>query len=294
MTIFIIVKSRFVMIFLHKTKDEFPHLLKKAIAQAGRTPKTLRTDNAKEYRSAEIDKFCADNKILQQSSNPHQQFGNTLPEKMVDTISRGVRVALHDANLPPNFWGYAAVNFVDVYNHLPHSSLDYKTPWECEKNSKPDVSWFRPFGCRATVFIGDHKECLPHKKLSPRGESCIYLGLGFSRGYKGWVCLNPETQRVYCTRDVIFDETFMPARVHDQRILGYYDCTPRTRISSLIHGDPISVLDTQEETRKPSPVDIDNILASDPETEADASAQLPPYGRDAHDEADMFLDPQDM
>jgi hypothetical protein len=86
----------------------------------------------------------------------------------------------------------------------------------------------------------------------------------------------------------------MPARVHDQRILGYYDCTPRTRISSLIHGDPISVLDTQEETRKPSPVDIDNILASDPETEADASAQLPPYGRDAHDEADMFLDLQDM
>ncbi len=91
------------MIFLHKTKDEFPHLLKKAIAQAGRTPKTLQTDNAKEYRRAEIDKFCADNKILQQSSNPHQQFGNALPEKMVDTIGRGVRVALHDANMPPNF-----------------------------------------------------------------------------------------------------------------------------------------------------------------------------------------------
>jgi len=78
MTIFIIARSQYVMIFLHKTKDEFPHLLKKAIAQA-------------------------DNKIMQQSSHLHQQCGNTLPEKMVDTICRGIRVALHDANSPPNF-----------------------------------------------------------------------------------------------------------------------------------------------------------------------------------------------
>ncbi len=146
------------MIFLHNTKDKFLHLLKKAIAQA-------------------------DDKIMQQSSHPHQQCSNTLPEKMVDTICRRIRVALHNTNSPPNFWGYAAANFVEVYNHLPHSSLDHKTPWECTKNSKLDVSWFRPFGSRATVCIGNHKECLPHKKLSPRGKPCIYLGLGFSCGY---------------------------------------------------------------------------------------------------------------
>jgi hypothetical protein len=33
----------------------------------------------------------------------------------------------------------------------------------------------------------------------------------------------------------VFDETFMPARTHDQRILGYYDTTQRTRMAKQIH-----------------------------------------------------------
>jgi hypothetical protein len=34
---------------------------------------------------------------------------------------------------------------------------------------------------------------------------------------------------------VVFDETFMTAHTHDQRILGYYDTTPRRRMAKQIH-----------------------------------------------------------
>ena len=62
---------------------------------------------------------------------------------------------IYDANLPMEFWGYAIVHFVEVYNRTPHSSLGNKTPWECEKGTLPDVSMFRVFGCRATVYVAD-------------------------------------------------------------------------------------------------------------------------------------------
>jgi hypothetical protein len=56
-----------------------------------------------------------------------------------------------------------------------------------------------------------------------------------SLGLKGWVCWNPEIKRLYCTRNVVFDETFMPLRVVDQRILGHYDTTPPNQFTTLIH-----------------------------------------------------------
>jgi hypothetical protein len=158
---------------------------------------------------------------MQQSSHLHQQCGNALPEKMVDTICRGIRVAPHaDTNLPPNFWGYAAaqLNFVDVYNHLPHSSLDHKTPWECTKNSKPDVSWFRPFGSLT--------HC-PHRQ--PQGMPTTQEALSTWRAiHLSWAWLLLWLQEM------------------------------------------------------------------NPEIEADTSAHLPPNGRNRHNEADQFLDPQDI
>ena len=37
-----------------------------------------------------------------------------------------------------------------------------KTLWEVEKGLKPNVSWFKPFGCHATVYVGDNKKQLWH------------------------------------------------------------------------------------------------------------------------------------
>ena len=40
---------------------------------------------------------------------------------MVDTVSKGTRTSLHDAQLPKKYWGYAAVYIVNCqcYNYLP-------------------------------------------------------------------------------------------------------------------------------------------------------------------------------
>jgi hypothetical protein len=292
MTIFIVVRTRYAMVFCHKSRKDLPDLLKRACARLGRYPRILRSDGACEYDSAAVDAFCLEHNIDQQHSNPHQQFGNAMPETMVNAIGRGIRISLHDANLPPQFWSYAAINYVDVYNNLPHSALDFKTPWELEKGTPPDVSWFKPFGCRATVFIGDHKEQLWHHKLAARGEPCIYLGLAFSRGMKGWICWNPENNRYYCTRNVVFDETFMPLRPHDQRILGHYDTAPRTRLAKAVYQDMANA-----ENNAAAIDDLPTSRMMDPfeaiSAEENDDVSQPPAGRDSHDEADLFVEEVD-
>ena len=291
MTIFVILAARFVMVFLHASKSDYPDILKQAFAQAGEIPKCIRSDEAGEYNSAEAYKIYQDHLILKQTTNANQQFQNGPSEKMVDTIGGRARTVLTDSNLPyKKFWGYAVIYAVDTYNHTPHASLGMKTPWEMHKKSLPDVSMFRPFGCRATVFIGEDKNKLEHRKLTPRGVACIHLGQGYSRGYKGWLCFNPENGKLYCTRHVVFDETFMPARAHEQRVLGHYDTTPRERFPTLIHGSYEKAENSYQELNQTPLVStlemIDNMDVMDK-----SSYKEPPCGRKHHPEADQVITP---
>jgi hypothetical protein len=50
-------------------------------------------------------------------------------------------------------------------------------------------------------------------KLSFRSTRCVFLG--YSSHHKGFKCLEPNTGRVYISRDVIFDESVFPfANLH--------------------------------------------------------------------------------
>ena len=244
-TIITVADSRYTMLFLHRTKDEFSSILLEALARTPKTPKVLRTDGAGEYMTPLVNQILLERGIRKETSNPDEQFGNGKAETMVASLGRGTRVALLSSGLGTQFWGFAALHWIDVYNHLPHSSLGFKTPWEVEMGSTPDVSWFRPFGCRVTVFRG--RDNVEHHKLAPRGEACVYVGLGFGRGQKGWLCWSPSTQRIYCTRNCVFDETFMPMRLSDQRILGYYDTTPRTKMVKQHFGSIDAAIQASEE-----------------------------------------------
>lgn len=292
-TIFTVAKTKYAMLFLHKNKEEIPEILLKALARLGRNPRILRSDGAPEYKSKEVAKYCRERGIEQQFSNANQQFQNAPAETLVNRMASGVRVQLTNSNLPPNMWAYAAINWVDCYNHLPHSALNNKTPWEMEKGLKPDVSWFKPFGCLATVYVGDNPKQLWHHKLAPRGLPCVYLGLGFSRGHKGWICWDSVTKEVYCTRNVVFDETFFPLRTRDQRMLGHYDTTPRTRMIINQYG-------SMEEAERNQQA-LDNLPASRFLETLDAvpdeekkDLKTPPCGRKEHCEADgIFQDVDD-
>jgi hypothetical protein len=56
------------------------------------------------------------------------------------------------------------------------------------------------FGCIAYVHVLDEKR----SKLDPKAEKCIFIG--YSLEQKKYRCFNPSTQKLYMSRDVVFDE----------------------------------------------------------------------------------------
>mmetsp|Transcript_62060 Transcript_62060/g.128459 ORF Transcript_62060/g.128459 Transcript_62060/m.128459 type:complete len:405 (-) Transcript_62060:2033-3247(-) len=219
--IFIIKKSLFAISILHKGRHDIQSVLLRAFAKAGFTPKKLRSDGAGEYISEELQAFFDERGIEHEVSNPHQQYQNAMSEKFVDTLGKGTRTLLLQSGLPPEFWGTSVLYFTDVYNHIPHASLNGMIQYQVHHQITPDVSWFRPYGCKATVFRG--RDLVEHHKLAPRGESGIFIGLGMAHGRRGWLIYCPRLARIFFTREATFDETLFPLKPQDQRVYGIYD-----------------------------------------------------------------------
>jgi hypothetical protein len=60
---------------------------------------------------------------------------------------------LHFAGLSHGFWKLAVEAALHVYNRTPKCRLNWWTPIAMWNGSKPDVSYFRVFGCRAFVHV---------------------------------------------------------------------------------------------------------------------------------------------
>jgi hypothetical protein len=205
---FVIWKSRFGMIFMHKDQsaETTKTVLKQAFAYAGHRPAILQSDGAGEYES--LDPWLTDMQIFHRYSCADEQDQNGRAEKFGDMIGKGIRAMMMQSNAPLEFWGAAALYWVEAKNHLPHSSINDKIPIQEHTGRVPDISWFRPFGCRATVFRGkDHVE---HVKISARGEPGIFVGLGSAQGKKAWLVYSPDKNRIYASRNVTFNKTFFP------------------------------------------------------------------------------------
>jgi hypothetical protein len=111
----------------------------------------------------------------------------------------------------------------------------------------------------------------------------IYVGLGFYSGHKGWLCWSPSLKRLFCTRHCHFDETFMQMRTHDQRILGFYDTTPRRQMQADHLGNPDDASKVADELNElPLPFEPEELDAV-----PDPSLRHKPF---CHPEGNHFMD----
>ena len=82
--------------------------------------------------------------------------------------------------------------------------LQHKSPYEVLFNIKPDYNLLRTFGCLCYPYLRPY---VPHK-LSARSKQCIFLG--YSSFHIGYRCLSLSTNRLYISRNVIFEESIYP------------------------------------------------------------------------------------
>jgi hypothetical protein len=111
------------------------------------------------------------------------------------------RALLKGRGVPSVFWGEAVATAVWIMNRVPTKALEGVTPYEAWHGRRPDISYFRTFGC--TAFVKKVKPNL--KKLEDRGTPVVFIG--YEPGAKAWRFYDPVARRAVVSRDAVFDET---------------------------------------------------------------------------------------
>jgi hypothetical protein len=148
---------------------------------------------------AEFASCCVDEGVQHHYSTPYSPQQNDVIERHNQTIVGIARTLLKQRGMPAVFWGEAVVTAVYILNCSPTKALNDRTPYEAWHERKPTVSHLRVFGCLA---FG--KELGHIGKLDDRSTPGVFIG--YAEGSKAYRILDPGTQCVHMTHDVVFDE----------------------------------------------------------------------------------------
>jgi hypothetical protein len=198
--------SRYVSVALLKNKSEFAQELEKFILfnehHLGKKVKYIRLDNAKENLSTEVRRFCAKHGIKLECTTPNTPGENGTAERTNRTLFERARAFISESGLPIYLWPYAILAATDVSNNVPTAANAGQTPMTRWNGSKPSICAFKRFGCAAYVYTKGQT------KFAPRSTTCVYLGRDPDR--KAWKVWNIATGKVTSSRDVVFNEDYLP------------------------------------------------------------------------------------
>ena len=111
---------------------------------------------------------------------------------------------LYQSHLPLNFWSYAFSIASFLINRLPSSALGFISPWEMVNSVSPPLSALRTFGCACYPYLRPYNK----HKLQPKSVECVYLE--YPPLSKGYLCLDPTTNKIYTTCYALFNESVFP------------------------------------------------------------------------------------
>lgn len=209
-------QSRYITIILAKQKkppiQELRHLLQQLRSRVKSQYCTITTDlggevaKSKSFRNLLLEKDIG---YTLRTTGAYSSAQNGLAEKPHQDLGRMTRSLLYSAGLSSKYWSYALRHAVYLKNRLPHSSLHYKTPYECVNNTKPNLSNLRVFGSKV------HFMTKPRSKKLDRMDA-----VGRFMTYKGTdtiaYVIDETTKRERLATHLNFDEAFTssPAKDH--------------------------------------------------------------------------------
>ncbi|KAG8491339.1 hypothetical protein CXB51_014517 [Gossypium anomalum] len=132
--------------------------------------KTLRTDNGIEYTSAQFQAFYDEVGIKHQLTNTYTPQRNGVSERKNRSLMDMTRCLMFEKNLPKTLW------------------------------AEPSLAHLKVFGCICYA----HVPAVKRDKLAKRAQSSILVG--YNTVKKGYKILDPSTNKVLMSRDVVFDE----------------------------------------------------------------------------------------
>ena len=169
--------------------------------------KQLQCDNGGEYVSHQFRNFLCQNGIHQRFSCPYTSQQNGLAERKHRHIMETGLSLLAQSHLPTKYWVEAFLTGIYLINRTPTPVLGHISPYFKLFTQAPNYSFLRTFGCACYPLLRPYTK----HKLAFRSKQCIFLG--YSSQHHGYRCLDPVSQKIYISRNVVFDELNFPAKV---------------------------------------------------------------------------------
>jgi hypothetical protein len=114
-----------------------------------------------------------------------------------------------------------------------------KTPLEKLLKETPDYTFLKVFGCACWPHLRPYN----YHKLEFWSKKCVFLG--YSSLHKGYKCLNVPSNRVYVSRDIIFDEHVFPfvnmPNSHTLPPVSEYSLLSADQFMDVAHAAPLLV-----------------------------------------------------
>jgi hypothetical protein len=111
------------------------------------------------------------------------------------------RTMLGEYKTPERFWSEAVNTACHAINRLYLHRILKKTSYELLTGNKPNVSYFRVFGCKCYILVKKGR----HSKFAPKAVEGFLLG--YDSNTKAYRVFNKSSELVEVSSDVVFDET---------------------------------------------------------------------------------------
>ena len=190
--------------FLHDKADTYD-IFKKFITRAENEfelkVKKVRSDNGSEFRNTRVEEWCDEKGIKHEFSTKYTLEQNGLVERKNRTLIDMARSMLSEYNVLHSFWAKAINTACHTSNMLYCHRLHNKTPYELLIGRKPNISYFRVFGCKCYIL----KKGTRLSKFQSKCDEGFLLGYSScSKAYRVYNKTHGIVEEAY---DVEFDET---------------------------------------------------------------------------------------
>jgi transposase InsO family protein len=143
--------SRFTWMFFLQDKGETQAVLKKLLKRAQNefdaNVKMNRSDNGTEFKNTQIEDYLDEEGIEHDFLAPYTQQ-NGVAKRKNRTFIEMARPMLDEYNTSDQFWVEVVNMACHATNRLYLHKLLKKTPYELLISKKPNISYFRVFGCK--------------------------------------------------------------------------------------------------------------------------------------------------
>ena len=150
--------------------------------------------------SFEFKYFCRVNGISRQITTAFTPQQNGVAERRNRTIMNMVRSMLSEKQIPKRFYPEVVNCTMHVLNRSPTLTIKDMIHEEAWSGVKPNVDYFRVFGCIGHVHVPDSMRT----KLDDKSFKCVLLGR--SEESKGYRLYDLVSNKVVVSRDVVFEE----------------------------------------------------------------------------------------